>query len=269
MERGAEGLADTGRSTCDEGDFGGFRHENRLLQGVDKANNQKLSLITSTEELPLSSDASPATRRNSARPYHHGDLRAACLALAAHELEARGPEGLALRHLAAQLGVTQPSLYRHFASKEELVDRLATSGFVRVQDDLAAAAGATARDRLEAMVRAYLACGRTHPQHYRLMFARPSSEKQRDPLLVEAAAAARQMLDEAVAAWRAETGPAAGDSQALSAGIWALAHGMVMLASEGHLPGSTEALCAAVLDRLLGPANGCSDAGGAGPASPT
>ena len=197
-----------------------------------------------------------AAPRSPARGYHHGDLRAACLALAAHELEAHGPEGLALRRLAARLGVTQPSLYRHFASKEALVDRLATAGFVGLQEALGAAAGATARARLHAIVRAYLAWGLASPQHYRLMFARPLSEKQRDPLLVEAAAAARQVLDTAVAAWRAEAGPAAADSQALSAGIWALAHGLVMLCSEGHLPGPAEVHSAAVLEGLLGPAEG-------------
>lgn len=105
------------------------------------------------EELLLSSELTITAPAKPARPYHHGDLRTVCLALAAQELEAHGPEALALRRLATRLGVTQPSLYRHFESKDALVDMLATSGFVRLQDALAAAGGEAARERLRAMVR--------------------------------------------------------------------------------------------------------------------
>jgi AcrR family transcriptional regulator len=200
----------------------------------------------------VSSETSTRVRRKPARRYHHGDLRASCLALAARELEAKGPEGLALRHLAERLGVTQPSLYRHFAAKEALVDALAIQGFVALRARLAAAGGETARARLMAMMRAYLAHGLAQPQHYRLMFARPAAEKRRDAALVEIAASARQDLAEAVAAWFSEADGSPAAVAEVSVSLWALAHGLVMLASEGHLPREgIEAICEASLARLL------------------
>lgn len=88
------------------------------------------------------------------------------------------------------------------------------------------------------------------------MFARPSSEKQRAPLLVQAADAAGQTLNEAVRAWLAETGAAADEEPALSAGFWALAHGFVMLSAKGHLPRNVHTQCEPLLDRLMGTQSG-------------
>lgn len=200
----------------------------------------------------MSSEISPRVRRKPARRYHHGDLRVSCLALAARELEEKGSEGLALRHLADRLGVTQPSLYRHFAAKEALVDALAVSGFVALRARLAQAGGPTARARLVAMILAYVTEGLARPQHYRLMFARPAAEKRRDAALVEIAAATRQDLLGAVAAWLDEAGASPAALGELAVSIWALAHGVVMLASEGHLPrDGIEATCEAGVVRLL------------------
>ena len=49
--------------------------------------------------------------------YHHGDLRSALLDAAATRIENQGIEGLSLRKLADDVGVSRSALYHHFRDK--------------------------------------------------------------------------------------------------------------------------------------------------------
>src|SRR5919107_3634135 len=72
-----------------------------------------------------------------ARPYHHGNLRAALLEAAERAL-ARGGE-LSLRELAREVGVSHAAPRRHFADKQALLDALAEGGFERLGAEMRAA----------------------------------------------------------------------------------------------------------------------------------
>jgi AcrR family transcriptional regulator len=184
--------------------------------------------------------------------YHHGDLRSALIGLAGKELEREGPEALALRSLAKELGVSQPSFYRHFPSKEALIDELAAAGFADLYDLLALAIGDSPRDRLFALALSYCRFGLATPQHYRLMFARPVAEKRRDPRLAPMAEASRGALTAAVAEYLASTGEAEASPEVLAHAIWGTCHGLIMLASDGHLSSAdAETLCLAAMERML------------------
>ncbi|BEL06651.1 hypothetical protein Q0Z83_048420 [Actinoplanes sichuanensis] len=94
-----------------------------------------------------------------ARPYHHGDLRAALLTLAEDTLRARGPAELSLRELAREAGVSPAAPSRHFKTKQVLLDALALEGFQRLtaaMDTALDRAGETFAHRLEALTRTYL-----------------------------------------------------------------------------------------------------------------
>lgn len=52
------------------------------------------------------------------------DRRAALLEVALNLIAERGYHGASLRELAKRLGVSQPSLYHYFSSKEELVEQI-------------------------------------------------------------------------------------------------------------------------------------------------
>lgn len=112
----------------------------------------------------------PAPRR-----FHHGDLRRALIeaALAAPDIES-----LSLRQLAGTVGVSAPAVYRHFDSREALLNALADVGFRRLETcftkafDLAipAADAAEARSRLIRLGEAYLQFADAEPALWRLMF---------------------------------------------------------------------------------------------------
>jgi AcrR family transcriptional regulator len=74
------------------------------------------------------------------RRYHHGDLRAALLAQAEATLRASGVDGLSLRELAREVGVSHGAPRRHFDDKAALLEALVAEGFHRLGSELATAA---------------------------------------------------------------------------------------------------------------------------------
>ena len=54
--------------------------------------------------------------------YHHGNLKNKLLEAAVTLISQDGLENLSLRRLAAQCGVSHNAIYRHFDSKESLID---------------------------------------------------------------------------------------------------------------------------------------------------
>ncbi|MFJ1596686.1 TetR/AcrR family transcriptional regulator [Streptomyces sp. NPDC088261] len=75
------------------------------------------------------------------RPYHHGDLRTALLRQAERTLATHGADGLSLRELAREVGVSHGAPRRHFADKQALLDALAEDGYDRLGRRLDAALG--------------------------------------------------------------------------------------------------------------------------------
>jgi AcrR family transcriptional regulator len=109
------------------------------------------------------------------RRFHHGDLRRALIeaALAAPDIES-----LSLRQLATTVGVSAPAVYRHFESREVLLNTLADIGFRRLENYFAKAfdPARPAMDAVEARARlmrlgvAYLDFADAEPALWRLMF---------------------------------------------------------------------------------------------------
>ncbi|MCX6397185.1 MAG: TetR/AcrR family transcriptional regulator [Propionibacteriales bacterium] len=57
--------------------------------------------------------------------YHHGNLRAALIETAAQLARSKGADGVVLREVARQTGVSHNAAYRHFADREELMTAVA------------------------------------------------------------------------------------------------------------------------------------------------
>ncbi|MFJ4652008.1 TetR/AcrR family transcriptional regulator [Nocardia sp. NPDC088792] len=120
------------------------------------------------------------------RSYHHGDLRAELLRRAEATLRRSGVDGLSLRQLARDTGVSHAAPSRHFRDKQALLDALAVAGFDRLGGAFEkAAASGTFLERLHAMARTYLRFAIDNPALLALMFAR----KHRQTPDIEAAAA--------------------------------------------------------------------------------
>ncbi|MFF5338911.1 helix-turn-helix domain-containing protein [Streptomyces sp. NPDC013181] len=146
------------------------------------------------------------------------------LAAARVLLEQEGPDALTMRRLAGRLGITAPSLYKHFPDKSSVVDALADAMLAETAEALEAAETA-APGSFPALAAAYRAHALAHPHLYRLTTSRPHSRH-----LEERAAAPlfRALLPD----------------EATARAAWAFAHGMVMMELNDRFP-SPEAVTTA------------------------
>ena len=100
-------------------------------------------------------------------------LREEILAAAASLLARTGDEAaVSIRAIAEAVGVSAPSIYRHFADKDALMMAVCEQVFERLDDTLEAAA-AGIDDPLEALQargEAYVRFGLEHTESYRLLF---------------------------------------------------------------------------------------------------
>ena len=101
---------------------------------------------------------------SAAKPYHHGNLRAALVDAGAELARAQGPDGVVLREVARRTGVSHNAAYRHFADRDELLAEIASlandqleQAMQRRLDDVTETDPAKrARARLRATGRAYV-----------------------------------------------------------------------------------------------------------------
>lgn len=111
--------------------------------------------------------------------YHHGNLRPALVEAAVGLARARGPEGVVLREVARQTGVSHNAAYRHFTDRDELLGEVAQVAMaqlagamsseletVREQEPLARASA-----RLRATGRAYVHFALAEPGLFEVAFA--------------------------------------------------------------------------------------------------
>ena len=153
--------------------------------------------------------------------YHHGDLRAAILNEAARLVAQRGADGVSLRELAREAGVSHAAPAHHFSDRRGLFTALAAQGF-----ELLAVGLAEARPRFLDAALAYVRFALGHPGHYRVMFDKSLLDpSNRELAAAEAAAAAELSLGVAsLPDQHAQADPAGAQLAA-----WSLVHGFSML----------------------------------------
>ncbi|MET8975978.1 TetR/AcrR family transcriptional regulator [Streptomyces sp. NPDC004539] len=201
------------------------------------------------------------------RPYHHGDLRTALLALAEQTLRERGPGALSLRELAREAGVSPAAPSRHFKSKQALLDALGLEGFDRLTAELAAAlerSGDTFADRLAALARVYLEFAVANAALHDLMYAYKYDPDASDELI-----AARRRLG-AMTAELIEAGQGRGEVcegpvDRVALPLTAALQGLAALAVTGAIPSGR--IERAADDTVAFVLRGCAPTGGTTAAS--
>ena len=188
------------------------------------------------------------------RPYHHGDLRQALLDEALVIIGAEGVDALTLREIGARVGVSRTALYRHFADKQALLTAVATEGFHALREQLVAAweEGGRGPAGSRAMGVAYVRFAVANASHYRVMFSRFVDPRPQDAGLAAEAGGAFQALVDAVAALQRNGFLRDDDAVLMARYVWAVVHGVAMLAIDGQLPepGGVEELMRYALERL-------------------
>jgi AcrR family transcriptional regulator len=166
-----------------------------------------------------------------AKPYHHGDLKAALVDGALELIAERGVRRFSVAELSRRLGVTVAAPYRHFANRDEL---LAAVG-VRALHVFGEALGQRASEsdppeqRLAAMAAGYVHFAAEQPALFGLLFGVGLDKKKRHPELRRAYENVEATLEAGVA----ELCPRDPDAaERLADAIEATAHGYAALLTD-------------------------------------
>jgi len=180
-----------------------------------------------------SGSGSAGARRPRAKRGEGDRLREEILEAASGLLAKTGQEeAVSIRAVAEAVGVTPPSIYLHFADKDQLLLAVCEFQF-RQFDEFVEAAVARATGPMEQLMlrgAAYVRFGVEHPEHYRILFmSRPSAVTA---AMVDRAVAVSG-YDHLVANVQAciDAGLVAEpDAELVAAGLWVMVHGVTSLA---------------------------------------
>ena len=178
--------------------------------------------------------------------------------------ETKDADDVSIRAVADAVGVTPPSIYLHFADKDELIGAVVLDVFAELDNAMLQAADGIAEplERLRAFGMAYIRFAVGHPEHYRLATMDPCPKPP--PVDEVLASSAFAHMNEAVRECMTAGIFAAGDDLPITLDLWAAAHGIAsLIIAKPYLPwGDLDAvadrvLCAAALGHaaadLVGP----------------
>lgn len=171
----------------------------------------------------------PVRRRRAARGAGE-QLRAEIIA-AAKDLLARtgNTEDVSIRAVADLVRVTSPSIYLHFADKDELISAAVADVFAELDQAMLERAGTVEApmDRILAFGMAYVAFALDHPEQYRVATMSPHAKtKSVDAVMASSAfthfhTAVLQCVQAGIFA--------GADPLQITYGLWACAHGIASL----------------------------------------
>ncbi|MEV0298832.1 TetR/AcrR family transcriptional regulator [Nocardia sp. NPDC050710] len=157
-------------------------------------------------------------------------------------------DAVSIREVGKLVGVSAPSIYRHFADKDELIDAVVAQAFEDLADAMCAAGdpNMSAISRLREKGLAYVRYALEHPAQYRVATAPAEQGGAVDRVLSSGAfqhftGAVRECMDEGTMTQ--------GDPTPIVLELWAAAHGIAsLLIAKPFLPwGEVEATANRVL----------------------
>ncbi len=170
------------------------------------------------------------------RGYHHGNLKQELVEVALELIRDKGPLAFSMAEAAKRLGVSAAAPYRHFASRDELLEEAASQGYAIFAELLEFAYDHGSPSPLaafESICKAYLSFSRRHPGHYMAMFEAGVSINA-NPSLSHFARRAKSVVESAARGLVAELDArAVPPPTMISDHIWAISHGVVELYGRG------------------------------------
>lgn len=178
-----------------------------------------------------------AVQDSRAKPYHHGDLRAALIAAAEAELTEKGADAFSLRRAAKRAGVSHAAPAHHFRDSNALLDALAAAGFRRLAEAMKQEQGFAAPGRRAQVAAAgvgYVRFALDNPELMQLMFA-TSRRRGADPELQRDSEAAFSVLVNRVGVTRGRDAFKSEAGWRDVAAYWSIMHGYAQLAIAGKM----------------------------------
>ncbi|OCK53819.1 TetR/AcrR family transcriptional regulator [Bradyrhizobium sp. LMTR 3] len=174
------------------------------------------------------------------KPYHHGDLRRVLIDAALQLVGEGGAEAVSVREAARRAGVSPGAPFRHFPSRDALIQAVAEEAQRQFRAEIEAAlAAAPAGDplgRFRCLGLAYLRWAMRNPTHFEIISSRRLFDHDRAAAIssdnAELIALTEQTLAEAFAAGQLRSA----DLKQVQIAGRALVYGFARMNIDGHFP---------------------------------
>ncbi|WFU18364.1 TetR/AcrR family transcriptional regulator [Bradyrhizobium sp. CB3481] len=195
------------------------------------------------------------------KPYHHGDLRRVLIDAALQLVAEGGMDAVSVREAARRAGVSPGAPFRHFPSRDALIQAVAEEAQRRfraeIETALAAAPPGDPLGRFRCLGLAYLRWAMRNPTHFEVISSRRLFDHDHAAAIssdnAELIALAERTLADAFAAGQLRSA----DLKQVQIAGRALVYGFARMNIDGHFPrwgvgaGEAERTAEAVLDLFI------------------
>jgi len=125
---------------------------------------------------------------NKTSSYHHGNLKEEMLKQAVDIIHHEGIETLTLSVLSKRLGTSRSAIYRHFSSKDELMQNVLMYGFEMFETEISEVFKQKDIEiitRLHTMGKIYVSFAMEHPNLYRILFGEKFQDMRAEACPIE------------------------------------------------------------------------------------
>lgn len=162
--------------------------------------------------------------------YHHGGLREALIAATRQLVMERGAENFTLADACRVAGVTTAAPYRHFRSKQEILEEITSRGFEELRTRAMAVIAENGTGTLAAIVamgQAYVAFAISETAVFRLMFGQEPSLKKSENVAGTGHECFSQLIEQI--SIYCQKNRIEGDALEIGLRLWTFVHGAASL----------------------------------------
>ena len=210
---------------------------------------------------PVARPRGRTTGEATPKPYHHGDLRRVLVEAALQLVSEGGMDAVSVREAARRAGVSPGAPFRHFPSRDALMQAVAEEAQRRfragIEAALAASPAGDPLSRFRALGLAYLRWAMRNPTHFEVISSRRLFDHDRAAAVssdnAELIALTERTLADAFAAGQLRTA----DLREVQIAGRAMVYGFARMNIDGHFPRwgvaapEAERTAAAILDLFI------------------
>jgi AcrR family transcriptional regulator len=202
-----------------------------------------------------------AARAPAPKPYHHGDLRRVLIDAALQLVGEGGPDAVSVREAARRAGVSPGAPFRHFPSRDALMQAVAEEAQRRFRTEIEVALlEAPAGDplaRFRSLGLAYVRWAMRNPTHFEILSSRRFFDHDKAAGVSADNAELIELTERTLAEAFAQGQLRSGDLKTVQIAGRALVYGFARMNIDGHFPrwgvsgGEAERTAVAIIDLFI------------------